>query len=728
MPITPNTGSLFHAETHQSEIQRRYGDVPAVKLAIFEKQLTQNTEIDENTTLELTKLVSPEALVEARLTALVQRGEFREGKELASQSTYADNDISFYRWRSLRFRAYCLARLDDEQLMPLISTFCASEPQIAHSMPLSTVARWLDKPTRRRLAASIAVPIILDLYSKNQNNDLDNVRSYAYEDFLLAHGFERPSQLSDKIGNFDRAELIYYLRFLCIPSVMQVSAVYSGTKDLQDERLAVASLLVKLDPENADLYEKEIREIARAQLIQRGVRHVEQSKIFIDTVALKRWAEKNLKENFDRFQGLPKEEMSDDAFVAAVRDFVSAKSPLPTQFLELPKNEATDILIGLVRSFFRECLYNPEHGLDCYLSMRIRHGTLSGQLRAPLEVENVITQRDDSRSDSYKPNQFWLDRLASVDGSARSEIDKQMQSLSREYDGLIDSIANDLIRVKSKERPKGLFDLRVTAIGLRLLASRITQSNSFEGFLDLCFEMFWDAVNESLTTVRNTIDAEIKPSANEIFSRLQISVTQIGRDYPVTAELTRAIGTAQTGAQQAFDRVKDWFRLSQAIDPPQFTFEEMLDVGLQCVQTIHPNFKPQIAEHVIPLPPFADSLTLFSDIFFIAFDNVRRHAGVADKPKIRVDVGSEEGDLKIRIENEISGAAFTPEAVSKIEKIKETIANGAFLNIVSSEGGTGLIKIRKILGGSEKQSPYDFGFDKGNFFIEFSLKTREISL
>jgi hypothetical protein len=45
------------------------------------------------------------------------------------------------------------------------------------------------------------------------------------------------------------------------------------------------------------------------------------------------------------------------------------------------------------RNQLQEFLTNPDHGLDCYLSMRIRHGTLAGQLRTPLEVEHLITQR-----------------------------------------------------------------------------------------------------------------------------------------------------------------------------------------------------------------------------------------------------------------------------------------------------------------------------------------------
>ena len=94
-----------------------------------------------------------------------------------------------------------------------------------------------------------------------------------------------------------------------------------------------------------------------------------------------------------------------------------------------------------------------------------------------------------------------------------------------------------------------------------------------------------------------------------------------------------------------------------------------------------------------------------------------------------LDVDQRAELLHIRIENEIAPGARSKEAVAKVEAIKAKIASGEYLKIVSSEGGTGLIKIRKILGVRDRpSSQYDFGFDdRGHFYIELSLRTREIS-
>jgi hypothetical protein len=350
-------------------------------------------------------------------------------------------------------------------------------------------------------------------------------------------------------------------------------------------------------------------------------------------------------------------------------------------------------------------------------------------LRTPLEIEKIITQRDDSRSNSYKPNLYWIHQFEERGWPLRSAVNDRLAIFSRDYDNLIEGVANDLIRVRSAEKPKGLFDLKLTSVGLRILAANIRSDASFESFLDRCFATFWDSVDDCLQAVRDTIDSSVKPLINQMFAQLQADITEIALDGSV-AELSRSILLAQTGAQQAIDRVKDWFRLSQAIDPPQFTFEEMVDVGLQCVKTIHPSFDPIVSQSAPVLPPFADSLTLFSDIFFVVFDNIRRHSGIAERPRVRIEVAGTCGSLRIVILNEVSKNARTAKADEKVGYIKALIASGEYLGVVSSEGGTGLIKIRKSLGvDAKKPVKYDFGFDQaGEFFVDFEIRTREITL
>src|SRR5205823_8304974 len=172
----------------------------------------------------------------------------------------------------------------------------------ARMLPLRDCIEQLDKATRRHLAGKLAVPILVDLYTRNVDDRQRELREFTFADSLLAHHLQRPSELGMIADQFDLLQLIYYLRFVCVPEVTQVSPAFQNSQALEDERLAVCGLLARLDKSNAKLYEREIDEINRRQLIQRGVRQVEQSKISIDLEPLRRWARRNLKDSFTRLK------------------------------------------------------------------------------------------------------------------------------------------------------------------------------------------------------------------------------------------------------------------------------------------------------------------------------------------------------------------------------------------------------------------------------------------
>jgi hypothetical protein len=134
-------------------------------------------------------------------------------------------------------------------------------------------------------------------------------------------------------------------------------------------------------------------------------------------------------------------------------DDVLAGAPLPQDFLKLPKNEASDLLILMFSKLFLECLTNPEHGLDCYLSIRIRHGALSGQLRGPLEEEKIITQRAGA-TQLYKRNDYWLDKFNYLDGGSVEQLNALLATFSHDYDEVIDTFVSERVQVQSDQNSK----------------------------------------------------------------------------------------------------------------------------------------------------------------------------------------------------------------------------------------------------------------------------------
>ncbi|WP_242483026.1 hypothetical protein [Pseudomonas sp. TH10] len=657
---------------------------------------------------------------------LYSNGEFPQSIKVATEAL----QISSIRRKRLAARliSASLGQLGDvEALVKLIADNVVADPGATDLMPVAECAKILNgKEIRKKLAGNIAVPIVLLLNSTNYNDEYDKALAYSYEDFLIQHGLDRPSQLNSKSSDFDKRLLVFYLRYVCTPAIMKVSSVFKGSVEVQNERLAVFTLLLDIDEPNAKIYESEIREITRAQVIRSGVRHVEQSKMSIDVPAIRKLCDKKLKESFFRYRAMVAAGISPSSdFAEAYLQLLSDGKPLPSEFLQVPTDEAGTLLRELVSAIFLESTNNPMHGLDCYLSMRIRHGALSGQLRGPLELEKVITQRT-AGINSYASNEIWLERLVGITATAKDNIDLGLCIFSARYDNLIERLTNDLVQVRSLEKPSGLFYLDTTPIHLRFLATTVTPTTTFDEFFDECINLFWASVENCLRIVHSAIESKIKPDINEVFYTLQSTINHAAPSQ-FTADLDRAVRTAQTNSLQACEQMKDWFKLPTPRAEPFFEVEQLIDIGLQCVQRIHKDFNPIITKDILELPPVAGALTMFSDIFFILFDNARKYSNLGTSPKLWITVERDSKQaLSFLVENEVSAEADMQSCTEKMRAIRDLIESGGYHGSLRTEGGTGLIKLKKIIGSNHL---LEFGYvNETRFFVKFNLTLREISI
>jgi hypothetical protein len=631
---------------------------------------------------------------------------------------------------SLRLEAYTLLKLGDAaRAIEVVVDGYLMDPKVLRMLPIAGCVKALNKTLAKQVAGRLSAPIVLDLFTRFIDDSRVSQRRYAYDDFLLANGMTRPSDLRSRITDFNRAQLVYYLRYVCVPQVMEISISFESSHEVEDERLTVCGLLMEIDPANANAYEAEIREITKKQVIQGGIRQVEQSKVSIDLEPVRRWAEKNLKDSFMRYQALFSAGIrasSDTDSISSSnlldepppsRTMPDTRDKLPEMSQELPDvpaNEAVALLLNMVSALLRECYLDPFHGLDCSLSMRIRHGALSGQLRAPLEEEHLITQRE-SGSGEYFPNEHWARRLSYIGSARLTQLDVLLREFSRDYDVMINSFTKDQIQIHSVDKKDGLFTASVRSTRLGLLVHEIRDDTTFDNFLDLCFTVFWESVDASLEAVRDYIDKVLKPKLRQMFLALMTNVDAITAEIP-SAELNNAIRNAQTQAHNALDQVKDWFRQTKALPPRSCEFQELVEIGLQQVRKINHDFDPQLTTEIDPMPRFGD-LSRFSDIFFIVFANIWKHSQIA-RPKVHVSAKLSGVILTIDIENDVESTSVTPSVRTRVDGIKATIEHGGYQRAVRSEGGTGLIKLRNILPRDDAgKSQLDFGFRQSDSFF-----------
>lgn len=643
---------------------------------------------------------------------------------LAAAQTLLSSPLSYFRDRSVHLSSVCLLALGrTEELVDLIATVGASGPRLLRLMPVSKTIPSLSKDFRTRHAPEISVPVFYDIASKHLGPDVSALRSYAYEDFLTAHGLRRPSELRALEKTLDRRKLIYFLREVCVESVMDCSLAFKTSRDVKNERIAVCRLLTDLDPANVDHYHDEIKDLLGRLLLQKKMRELEQSKIYVDIDGIRRAATDTIKENFDRYMSFVKQGLTT---VHAIEDEAHPRTPEDNAGkLVLPRDEVVDLFDSIVLKLRDDFISSTEHGLDGYLSVRIRHGTLSGQLRRALENSHLITQRDPNGQ--YRRNDHWLSRLNIHDGVSHDAIDAELRLFAQKFDDLVRMILSEWIQVRKDSAGKGLFDFSLTLGQTKLLSRLVKADTTLDQFVSSVVQAFNELLDVHLDTIRDRLSDEAKPRANQLLTELQAYFERLG-DQNDTRDIVNALGVARTEMQIAFDRVVEWFRRSGPGETDPVRIQDAINIGLESVRAISRGLECELSLGDSTLYIYSRQLAGFVDIFFIIFENIVRHSQAAEIPRANLAMTYEDSRLRFVIENEIAADVASEERRGRVSEIQTAIQQKEETRrFVGSEGGTGFHKIRKILSHDfgVRDPRLAFGFRSAErFFVEFEMPVR----
>ncbi|MCA1386755.1 hypothetical protein I6F34_38995, partial [Bradyrhizobium sp. BRP05] len=182
---------------------------------------------------------------------------------------------------------------------------------------------------------------------------------------------------------------------------------------------------------------------------------------------------------------------------------------------ETPKEKELRNVLNEILDFF---LSNNEYGLDTYLSTRIRHGTLQGQLRSPFQKNNLITTRKSDKSDEYIANDIMLKR---INGNAKS-INKIFSDFSYKIDSLIEDVKKNWMQIKiNGKNPQGMFDFDDLDLSFEELYSNVSSESSPKIIFELIIQHLWDETEKSLERIRERLKKELCDQFIELLTKLQ---------------------------------------------------------------------------------------------------------------------------------------------------------------------------------------------------------------
>jgi hypothetical protein len=178
--------------------------------------------------------------------------------------------------------------------------------------------------------------------------------------------------------------------------------------------------------------------------------------------------------------------------------------------------------------------------------------------------------------------------------------------------------------------------------------------------------------------------------------------------------------------QATVDRIAEWFVAEQKPQAALRTINEAVEIGIEVARKAHRGFAPQIQSDVERIAIRTIAVSEFADIFFTVLDNVYCHSGNRFSPWVKLRLWTEPLEpnlriVKLRVENELAPGVVGEASINKLSRLRQLMRSGDYRRQVNLEGGTGLLKLQRLVS-LDLRNALNFDFiGHEAFFVEIHL-------
>lgn len=589
------------------------------------------------------------------------------------------------------------------------------------AMPVREIYQHMEWRDLKEAAFNPELSIALSLIQSTEGDDkLKTYRRFALETLLDQFKVRKPGELRDVETSWNIDLLIFFLSKVCTTAMLDMLPAIHSTREVLEERREICGYLASIDKEGAERHTQEVLEISRELTVLDGMQTIDGSRVHVDTESLSRRLKVDLAESFQRYASLLKNaEETVEGLSKLLKDVSTIDQHVPDYLLAMPVSEPDELLVSMIVRSRERFLFDVPHGLDSYLSKRIRHGSIVGVLRAPAEREGLLAKRN--LNGSYRSNDMWADQID--DASQRAALTAAIIGTSKVIDSHLLRIKDKLLHVKSELKPLGMFEAPLNTPAYLVIRSFASSDASLDSFVDTMFKSLWGMLGPSLASAQAHLKRDSVAFISEQFQSLRVKASRILKNPEERAAFDAAAARASVGIQAALVTAASWFEPAKPV-ARTYTLEEVVAIALESVRATTTKFSPEIEISTTSTYSFSDfTLPLMCDVFYIALGNVAAHAAGDGNPKVWVKVtgGTDDHFLRFTIENEILLSNQELQLLSDdLENIREEISQSQGRDKARSEGGSGLHKLAGIVSNVAGDS-LSFDCSESRFTLQLKL-------
>lgn len=557
----------------------------------------------------------------------------------------------------------------------------------------------------------IQILILLNKYnSVDFSEDLHSEIASILQIQLDKLNLKYPSDLISICDDIEINQLIYFFKNICVENILDNCEHLTSSILVREERRKVLSNLIKLDKENSDIYHDEIISITSELKLRSGMEYIDGSRIHVDEGAIRQIILEEFLESFKRYENLVKAGIGVSDDFSEVYDNFLLKRQGSDKFLELPSNDADNLLLEIVYDIYNLFMFHEKFGLDSFLSKRIRHNSIAGFIRSAPEEFQLVTKKPSNEED-YRSNEYWISKFNSPE--VKSKLDQALNKFTKSFDDYVTSIRNDYLQIYSKDNSKGLINFVITTDFIFLLRSIFQETFDIEEFINGCFNFFWSSLEVSLAnvkhTLRNTFSLEISSLHDNLLADI-VNISEIENEYAYR-ELRDSITSSKTKSVAQLQYASEWFIKSKINFKYSFTLDEWVDIAIEAALARHSSAKLNVTKNINDNTEILTThLFHLADIIQIIVGNISEHVHTHIVPlDISIQLNFKEGIITYDFENPVN-TEIIAKGTPILEKIRANIAKGNYIDKLTTEGNSGLYKIASMILERDPKGSIDFQY------------------
>lgn len=593
----------------------------------------------------------------------------------------------------------CLFKLDRlSDCLRMLADSCAKQPHLISGSMLKEVLSRYDLDDSATQVGDIAWPILEVTAQVLRAAPLNQDRLHDFlDDFLSFHGCRKPTELLLKRNLFAKEELVALLRDVCTTNVLQASIWYDSQEEVEKERIQLCKWLAEND-EPSSRFLDEIADLTRAAAIRELVHEADRSRVYVDTSGIVGTLPEVTCERAYRCASLFL--LRDDTLKQCL-DLVGFDLSTLTKKRIVFHDEGVKLFVSLFTELKDLFLGSTQYGLDANLSQRIRHGTLAGEIRAHFENHHLVTYM--GQDGNYTVPVHWLERRSPLSSESATALTEAVARLSESVDSLIANVRNEWIQIRTDDGPEmAMFDYNFTdgelydayaSLGLSAIDD---QEEAIGLVFDKVFQTLWSRTDANLDRIRNAI---LNVLRDDLFALIddfeKVLVAKVG--YAATADLRTAIANCRTAIGNGLYHMSEWFRsgVKQRVPDSEFAHlaAALTGVVAQYCGPTQVECVPMVdAGLTVPGHAFRGVW----DILFILMDNAAKHS-VRATTSAGLCVSRDAGSISICVTNGVDNSVALETLQQSASSLSKLHAAPEDLAATRQEGGSGHVKLRKIL-------------------------------